>query len=182
MFTCNKRQQTNRLFNQLYFIQQKPNKLFSNMSSKRKTESKNEGPDSKVKKPSKLWTLGLVDSMNDPELQIKSDDLVVVIKDKFPKAKFHYLVLPKENINDLKKLKSEHVELLQHMEEMGREVVEDEKHSGSNFRFGFHARASMQRLHLHVISDDMVSPCLKNKKHWNTFTTDFFLNAESKFS
>lgn len=42
---------------------------------------------------------------------------------------------------------------------------------------GYHAVPSMQRLHLHVISTDFVSPCLKTKYHWNSFTTPFFLHS-----
>ena len=30
------------------------------------------------------------------------------------------------------------------------------------------------RLHLHLISLDLDSVSLKNKRHWNSFTTDFF--------
>ncbi|KAG5348329.1 APTX protein, partial [Acromyrmex charruanus] len=37
---------------------------------------------------------------------------------------------------------------------------------------------SMQRLHLHVISTDFNSPCLKTKYHWNSFTTPFFLHSQ----
>lgn len=32
-------------------------------------------------------------------------------------------------------------------------------------------------VHLHVISQDFDSPCLKNKKHWNSFTTDYFIES-----
>jgi aprataxin len=35
----------------------------------------------------------------------------------------------------------------------------------------------MRQLHLHVISQDFDSPSLKNKKHWNSFTTDFFRDS-----
>ncbi|KAJ8935567.1 hypothetical protein NQ318_001561 [Aromia moschata] len=35
----------------------------------------------------------------------------------------------------------------------------------------------MLRLHLHVISDDMNSVCLKTKKHWNSFNTEYFLDS-----
>ena len=34
---------------------------------------------------------------------------------------------------------------------------------------------SMNLLHLHVISTDFDSPCLKNKRHWNSFTSEFFV-------
>ena len=66
------------------------------------------------------------------------------------------------------------------------------------FKLGFHSIPSMRQLHLHVISQvqfskllavcqknvtqhavcwlqDFDSVSLKNKKHWNTFTTAFFL-------
>ena len=34
----------------------------------------------------------------------------------------------------------------------------------------------MSRLHLHVLTTDLDSPCLKHKKHWNSFTRpQFFL-------
>ncbi|KAJ3417471.1 hypothetical protein HDV05_003335 [Chytridiales sp. JEL 0842] len=52
------------------------------------------------------------------------------------------------------------------------------RHASLNFRFGFHAVPSMKQLHLHVISDDMVSPCMKKIHHWNSFTTRFFLPFE----
>ena len=37
----------------------------------------------------------------------------------------------------------------------------------------------MKHLHLHIISQDFDSLSLKNKKHWNSFTTKFFLDAEA---
>lgn len=42
-------------------------------------------------------------------------------------------------------------------------------------RMGFHAHPSMNHLHLHIISRDMHSPCMKHRKHYNSFNTDFFL-------
>ena len=45
------------------------------------------------------------------------------------------------------------------------------------FRYGYHTIPSMLQLHLHVISCDFVSPCLKTKRHWNSFTTEFFINS-----
>ena len=42
-------------------------------------------------------------------------------------------------------------------------------------RAGFHAAPSMRQLHLHLISQDFDSPCLKHKKHFNSFATDFFV-------
>ena len=47
-----------------------------------------------------------------------------------------------------------------------------------DFRIGFHAMPSMSQLHLHVISQDFHSAALKNKKHWNSFTSSFFVPVQ----
>lgn len=47
------------------------------------------------------WTLGLLNVLKDSSNWIISNDVAVVIEDKYPKAKFHYLVLPRENIRDI---------------------------------------------------------------------------------
>lgn len=36
----------------------------------------------------------------------------------------------------------------------------------------------MRQLHMHVISQDFESPSLKNKKHWNSFTSGFFRDSQ----
>lgn len=45
-------------------------------------------------------------------------------------------------------------------------------------RYGYHAIPSMSQLHLHMISQDFDSPCLKTKRHWNSFNTKYFLDSE----
>jgi hypothetical protein len=53
------------------------------MSKKRLQEDE----DAKTgKKIANYWAMGLLSSMKDPELQIKEDDKVVTIKDKYPKV------------------------------------------------------------------------------------------------
>ena len=68
--------------------------------------------------------------------------------------------------------------------------------SFAHFRYGYHAIPSMSHLHMHVISQDFISDSLKTvciflsiaipilsssfffkKKHWNSFTSDYFLDA-----
>lgn len=44
------------------------------------------------------WATGLIKTLKDPSTHIISSNLAVVIKDKYPKAKHHYLVLPLEDI------------------------------------------------------------------------------------
>lgn len=44
------------------------------------------------------WSKGLLKDLNDFSKWILFDENVVVVADKFPKAQFHYLVLPRKNI------------------------------------------------------------------------------------
>nr|XP_046270843.1 aprataxin isoform X2 [Scatophagus argus] len=124
------------------------------------------------------WSQGLKASMHDPNMQVYKDDKVVVIKDKYPKARYHWLVLPWQSISSLKALREEHCDLLKHMQQVADQMVQqcpDAK--WLRFRMGYHAIPSMSHVHLHVISQDFDSPCLKNKKHWNSFTTDYFIES-----
>jgi len=41
---------------------------------------------------------------------------------------------------------------------------------------GIHASPSMNNLHIHIISVDRYSPCLKHRKHYNSFATPFFID------
>ncbi|XP_068944171.1 aprataxin isoform X3 [Petaurus breviceps papuanus] len=125
------------------------------------------------------WSQGLKISMHDPKMQVYKDDQVVVINDKYPKARYHWLVLPWISLSTLKNLNQQHEELLKHMHAIGEKMIEecmDSKHL--QFRLGYHAIPSMSHVHLHVISQDFDSPCLKNKKHWNSFNTDYFLESQ----
>jgi aprataxin len=137
----------------------------------------------KAKFNPKAWNMKLFEAMENPSLVIDdSDDLVVVIKDAFPKAKHHFLVLPREVIPEIKHVSRDHLDLLKHMKRTGETVSEDIKKKPGReklcFRLGYHALPSMKQLHMHVISQDFDSACLKTKKHWNSFTSDFFLEAD----
>lgn len=43
---------------------------------------------------------------------------------------------------------------------------------------GVHAHPSMNHLHIHVISVDRVSECMRHKKHYNSFATPFLVPLE----
>ncbi|TVY34595.1 Aprataxin-like protein, partial [Lachnellula occidentalis] len=43
---------------------------------------------------------------------------------------------------------------------------------------GVHAGPSMNHLHVHVLSVDRYSECLKHRKHYNSFATEFFVPLE----
>ncbi|XP_027714869.1 aprataxin isoform X1 [Vombatus ursinus] len=149
-------------------------------SNAKSTEALKKGDSTSSKKTSfGHWSQGLKISMHDPKMQVYKDDQVVVINDKYPKARHHWLVLPWISLSTLKNLNQQHEELLKHMHAIGEKMIEecvDSKHL--QFRLGYHAVPSMSHVHLHVISQDFDSPCLKNKKHWNSFNTDYFIESQ----
>ncbi|KAI0007715.1 HIT-like protein [Xylariaceae sp. FL0662B] len=42
---------------------------------------------------------------------------------------------------------------------------------------GVHAHPSMNDLHVHVLSPDMISPCMRHRKHYNSFNTPFLIDV-----
>lgn len=127
------------------------------------------------------WSRGLIEAAKDPKIIKHEDSYTYVILDKYPKAKYHYLVVSKQNIPSIRHVTKSDIDLLKHMEKVAKGIKEDLLASNPdyNFKIGYHAQPSMARLHLHLISDDMNSPHLKNKKHWNSFTTNFFISSEN---
>nr|CAD7573374.1 unnamed protein product [Timema californicum] len=148
----------------------------ADMGTKRSHDGSNVSDPKAHEKKVGHWAFGLLTSMKDPKLLVEEDKKIVVIKDKYPKAEFHYLILPKDDISSLNQLRKCHLELLKHMDQVAERIAS--KHPKRKFRLGYHAVASMSRLHLHVISDDFNSSCLKTKKHWNSFTTEFFIPSK----
>lgn len=126
------------------------------------------------------WSQGLKASMQDPKMQVYKDDRAVVIRDKYPKARYHWLVLPWESISSLKAVTQEHLELLEHLHAVGEKMIQQCPEKDTlHFRLGYHVIPSMSHLHLHVISQDFDSVWLKTKKHWNSFTTEYFVDSQA---
>lgn len=67
--------------------------------------------------------MGLLKTMKDPNFVVFSDAKIVLIKDMYPKAKHHFLVLPKEEISNLKKVTEKDIPLLEHMHEKAKEYT-----------------------------------------------------------
>ncbi len=100
---------------------------------------------------------------------VKETDLVWVIKDKFPKARTHLLVIPKVRLlNGIADLRPEHAPLLRHMREVAAEY--------DGCIIGFHKEPSMRQLHLHIVSSDL-SLC-KTKKHRESFRPENMVRLE----
>jgi aprataxin len=126
------------------------------------------------------WQDALVKYADYPESAGSSltycDDSVVVVRDAYPKARQHLLVVARTNIDTPLDLKADHVPLLQHMKNVASDILSNKLQNPRDMQLGFHAVPSMRRLHMHVISQDFESSCLRTKKHWISFTNgDFFL-------
>ncbi|OMO97623.1 Histidine triad (HIT) protein [Corchorus olitorius] len=111
---------------------------------------------------------------------LEASDDVVVLNDMYPKAKKHLLVLARfEGLDCLADARKEHIQTLKTLHAVGLKWAEKFLHEDASlvFRLGYHSVPSMRQLHLHVISQDFDSKHLKNKKHWNSFNTDFFRDS-----
>jgi aprataxin len=110
------------------------------------------------------------------------DESAVVIYDAFPKAKLHLLLLskPLATVAGVAELRAAHAGELNQLHSLGKQICESLEGSPDitlPLRMGYHALPSLEPLHLHIISSDMDSASLKTKKHWNSFTTSFFLST-----
>ncbi|KAJ1297594.1 hypothetical protein BS78_01G388500 [Paspalum vaginatum] len=132
------------------------------------------------------WAQALYELAMNPEKYKNSDSILetsdefVVLKDLYPKAKRHVLVISRmDGLDSLADVKKEHLPLLRRMHSAGVKWAQKflEEDADLVFRLGYHSVPSMRQLHLHIISQDFNSASLKNKKHWNSFTTSFFRDS-----
>jgi len=107
------------------------------------------------------------------------DEHVVVIFDKYPKSKYHFLVMPAFELYGFEALTDEDVPILEELRDRGYKIADEirTREPHLEFRLGFHAIPSLKQIHMHVISQDFQVPAMRSKKHWNAFTTDFFVDA-----
>ncbi|KZS99263.1 hypothetical protein SISNIDRAFT_448138 [Sistotremastrum niveocremeum HHB9708] len=131
-----------------------------------------------------------------PTVLFSHSTTTLTIFDAYPKATFHFLILPRVSPNcpssalanlksvlawDKDKAKQCIRDLQSNALEL-RDKIEEEMMEKYGFKWdvwmGFHAVPSLEHLHLHVISSDLCAPALKNKKHYNSFHSKlgFFLH------
>jgi aprataxin len=128
----------------------------------------------------------------------------VLILDKFPKARVHLLIVIDHEwlgASTVRQVTSQHLpQLLEidgFLQKVKKELEEgvaeepgvlsnalkriDRTHlgGGHSLMIGFHSTPSLFPLHIHVVSDDLSSPCMRNKKHWNSFSTPFFVPLDT---
>ncbi|EPS40829.1 hypothetical protein H072_5265 [Dactylellina haptotyla CBS 200.50] len=158
------------------------------------------------------------------------NDDFVVIKDAFPKATVHALILPRDiaithlqpievlnsnptllaslreianqtrdllvkelqrihrNSSKTEQIREKAFEALERraISEPGFDPDSDEAMAtlpphrdwASTLKIGVHARPSMSNLHIHIISEDMHSPAMKRRVHFNSFNSKFFVNLD----
>ncbi|KAJ6502605.1 HIT-like domain-containing protein [Mycena sanguinolenta] len=137
-----------------------------------------------------------------PSILFSHSSTSLTIYDAFPKAIFHFLILPRvqepftvSGLSDLRTLlngdKARAKQVITALNEDAkalRKEIEDEMLSRYGFKWGiwtgFHGAPSMAHLHLHVLSDDLLSDRMKNKKHYNSFhpKLGFFLHMDEVLS
>ncbi|CAL9692397.1 unnamed protein product [Knipowitschia caucasica] len=83
-----------------------------------------------------------------------SDGGLLCIRDQKPGAAHHYLIIPKEHINNCLKLQPEHIQLVEQMRAMGMRILHMNNVSDSDIKMGFHVPpfSSVAHLHLHVLA------------------------------
>eukprot|EP01060_Flectonema_neradi_P039069 TRINITY_DN845_c1_g2_i1.p1 TRINITY_DN845_c1_g2~~TRINITY_DN845_c1_g2_i1.p1 ORF type:complete len:279 (+),score=34.69 TRINITY_DN845_c1_g2_i1:302-1138(+) len=100
------------------------------------------------------------------------------IYDAFPKSQFHMLgfclrvaaATPSDlTTKDLEDVKTMH----QIGHKIGKSIAPDVE-----WQVGYHATPSLHPLHCHVMSTDLSSSCMKNKKHYVSFVQPNFIPAQ----
>lgn len=151
-----------------------------------------------LSKVNRRYGLGeyLIDPANHPNVLGFNNDFVV-IKDRYPKATIHLLILPRDPVKQrqhpaeafqdtafLCKLKEEARKWRALAgKELARTICPPtvpipDRDWGAEIKVGIHSVPSMYHLHIHVISRDMHSQCLLHNKHYNSFNTPFFAELD----
>ncbi|KAF9139758.1 hypothetical protein BG015_001917 [Linnemannia schmuckeri] len=130
-----------------------------------------------------LWSAVFVEYCKDPltipdNIRYWHDDDHIIIKDAYAKAKVHMLVLPRKPMDKVTDLVGDAgIRTVEELVRVAATLLNTLKAENPylDFKTGFHAIPSMSQLHLHVISQDFCSPCMKKATHWNSFNTGFFI-------
>lgn len=159
--------------------------------------SKIDVPAGPVPPASRSWKHALKDYIHKPvptsylPYIYYQDSEYTVIYDAFPKARVHLLILPLATsglaeVDQVGELEPKHIPAVEKLAGFAQQlashvysVLQTVNADAAPVHIGFHAVPSLHHLHVHVISQDFDSPCLKIKKHWNSFTQpQFFLPVD----
>lgn len=122
------------------------------------------------------------------------DETATIIYDKFPKSEVHLLVLPRNYrvsnshptlISSETKVKLEwHIEWVKQFiwkqftkrYKITQTDLSKERFLQEFIQYGVHSVPSMANTHIHMMTRDFHSERLKNKKHFNSFNSPFFIH------
>ncbi|KAK9260159.1 HIT-like domain-containing protein [Lipomyces tetrasporus] len=142
--------------------------------------------------------------VQNPESAVRTGEVIkytndyVLIHDKFPKASVHLLILPRDptrtklhpfqalcphvsKVSETEEFYDQMSKVVRDCEDVAINQLEEQhgrKFTTEDLKVGIHSAPSMSNLHIHVISVDNYSEKLKNKKHYNTFNTPFFVSFD----
>jgi diadenosine tetraphosphate (Ap4A) HIT family hydrolase len=92
------------------------------------------------------WSYGLIKVVSEKRNILLQSETLGVIRDSYPKATFHFLVLPfDDDLDTIYDLNDSHLDLIDEFELLGINIVEATGNKVENFAFGFHAKPSMRR-------------------------------------
>ncbi len=82
------------------------------------------------------------------------DEKTIIIKDINPKARIHYLIIPKKHIEEISDILEEDKELLGHMIFLAKEQAKKEGIDGYKLKFnvGQGGGQEVSHIHLHLLS------------------------------
>ena len=114
----------------------------------------------------------------------------IVLYDGYPKSTIHLLLIPRPSFfnclwpkevqrGDLRRVQLLHraaKEIKQHVEQQF--LVNCSVPNGTTVNVGYHEKPSLQRMHIHLISNNFESEHMKTAKHRKSFMTDFFVDVD----
>eukprot|EP00930_Biecheleria_cincta_P003032 TRINITY_DN103972_c0_g1_i1.p1 TRINITY_DN103972_c0_g1~~TRINITY_DN103972_c0_g1_i1.p1 ORF type:complete len:383 (-),score=35.85 TRINITY_DN103972_c0_g1_i1:106-1119(-) len=107
-------------------------------------------------------------------------DEFVTFHDGYPKAAIHLLVLPRRvRVAGLGQLTAGDLPMLRRLGAYVSWVLQaaegQKGDPGLGWVHGVHAVPSLRQLHVHIMTQDLCSPCMKNAKHFSSFRPPFLV-------
>ena len=127
------------------------------------------------KNPDSLWNIVRSPNKYKPFIY-ENLEKFLIIYDKSPKAKKHYLILPKQYL-ELHKLDETNLDTLNEMRELAVQKIMDSDIK-TKYLLGFHRVNSQKLLHLHVVSEDVLKNKALSDDKRKTFQKPFFISID----
>lgn len=111
-------------------------------------------------------------------------DEFVTFHDGYPKAAIHLLVLPRRvRIAGLGQLTASDLPMLRRLGAYVSWVLQTAEGQagdpGLGWMHGVHSVPSLKQLHVHIMTLDLCSPCMKNAKHFSSFQPPFLVALDN---